>query len=106
MYNNYTCLFYIKAIDSEDNLYVTNARKSNVLKITPVGGMSVFASGSPQQALDDPRGIAIDHRQDTIYVTLPGDGMVVKITQEGLLSEFATLPSPGVPEGPPYKKTI
>jgi len=80
------------AFDAEGNLYVANSESGSVLKITPQGAASVFASGF---GLGSISALAVDS-QGNIYVSTgnlddSAGNMVYKLTPKGQISVFASL---------------
>ena len=55
--------------DSAGNLYVANTDDNNIVRISPAGASTVFATGG----LDDPRGVAVGPKY-TAPVATAGDG--------------------------------
>jgi trimeric autotransporter adhesin len=72
------------AFDSAGDLFMADSYYSTIVKFTPGGGSSVFASG-----LDEPRGLAID-KQGNVYVANYGGSTINKFTPSGAGSVFAT----------------
>ena len=93
------------AVDSSDNIYLTDPSNHVVLKLTPQGNLSVFAGetgitarlyhyadGPGDQArFDSPFGLAID-RADNLYVADQGNHIIRKITPAAIVSTFAGMP--------------
>jgi DNA-binding beta-propeller fold protein YncE len=86
------------AADAAGNLFVANNGNNCILKLTPEGGLSVFA-GKPGAAgtadgagsaarFSTPRGIAID-RAGNLYVADEGNSNIRKITPAGVVSTLA-----------------
>lgn len=75
--------------DNNGNLYVATNANHRIIKITPEGQQSIFASGDP---LFWPTGITIDP-EGTLYVANMFNGKIIKITQEQEVSVLATLPA-------------
>ncbi len=74
------------AIDSADNVFITNAQPANkVLKYTPGGVSSVFAT----TGLSNPSGIAVDSA-DNIYVANYNVNSIRMFTPGGVGSVFAS----------------
>ncbi|WP_422354159.1 Ig-like domain-containing protein [Roseivirga pacifica] len=71
------------AVDSHNNLYVTELAGKKVRKITPEGGVSTVAVF--QNALND---IAINSR-DEVFVVSSDEGIIYKIDDEGAITHFA-----------------
>ena len=101
------------AVDSIDNIYVTDPANHVVLKLTPQGSLSVFAGetgltarlyhfadGPGDQArFYSPFGLAID-RADNLYVADQDNNIIRKITPAGMVSTLAGMPPEfGHPEG-------
>jgi DNA-binding beta-propeller fold protein YncE len=84
------------AIDSADNLYVTDYWNDSIRKITPEGEVSTFAGGKGGLAdgvgsaaqFDEPHGIAID-RAGNLYVADSRNHRVRKVTPKGEVSTLA-----------------
>lgn len=73
--------------DSQGNLFVStsgNAPNDTILKFTPAGSESIFASG-----LNNPRGLTFD-KQGNLLVTEINAGDVLKFTPSGSASVFAS----------------
>jgi sugar lactone lactonase YvrE len=71
--------------DSQGNLFVSragNAPNDTILKFTPAGSESIFASG-----LNNPRGLTFDS-QGNLFVTEINGGDVLKFTPSGSASVF------------------
>lgn len=89
--------------DREGTIYVTDATASTVRKITAAGEVTTFAGKTGVTGRTDgfrsdarfgqPMGIALDGA-GTLYLTDPVDGVIRKLTADGLVSTFAG--SPGV----------
>lgn len=101
------------AVDSVDNVYVTDPGNHVVLKLTPQGNLSVFAGetglvarlyhfadGPGDQAkFYSPFGLAID-RADNLYVADQDNHIIRKITPGGMVSTLAGMPPEfGHPDG-------
>ena len=71
-----------------EDLMVANCGGHNVLRVTPDGDVSVFASGSVFRC---PNGIVLDDAGN-LYTSNFGNGDVVRITPSGEASVFATVP--------------
>lgn len=71
------------ASDSQDNLYISHfgaaGEGDTIIKVTPNGESSVFASGG---FLQGPVGIAVDE-YDNVYVANLGNGVITKIDKYG-----------------------
>lgn len=77
------------AFDSAGNLFVANLNDGQptggtVVKITPGGVQSIFATG-----FFDPSGLAIDAMDNVYVANSAGSSMITKITPEGVSSSFA-----------------
>lgn len=87
------------AIDSQGNLFVTEANDHTIRKITPGGVVSTFAgtagvSGSNDAtgalaSFNQPAGIAVDS-SDNLYVVDANNGIIRMITPGRVVSTFAT----------------
>ncbi|MBV8469315.1 MAG: hypothetical protein JOY60_05570 [Burkholderiaceae bacterium] len=97
------------AVDSGDNLYVTDAGNNTIRKITPAGVTSTLAGtadtiGSSDgtggaASFDYPYGIAIDG-SNNLYVTDYSNSTVRKVTPAGVVTTLAGSPgSPGSVDG-------
>lgn len=84
------------AIDSQDNIFVTDTYNHKIRKITPSGVVTTIA-GSTQGFADGittsakfnyPYGIAIDS-DDNLYITDSGNSNIRKITSTGIVSTIA-----------------
>jgi sugar lactone lactonase YvrE len=84
--------------DAAGNAYVTNNGNNVILKLTPQGGMSVFAGKAGVDGSEDgtgaaarlasPRGIAIDPAGN-LYVADEGNSNIRKITPAGAVTTLA-----------------
>lgn len=72
------------AAHAQSDLYVTDYQHGSVLKITPSGVVSTFASG-----IDDAIGLAFSAQGD-LYVGSLLTGQIKKITPAGVVTTFAT----------------
>ncbi|MGI8957287.1 MAG: hypothetical protein ACR2II_10295 [Chthoniobacterales bacterium] len=72
------------AFDTAGNLYVADGTALAIIKITPGGVQSTFASG-----LNDPRGIAFD-TAGNLFVCNAGNNEILKFTPAGVQSTFAS----------------
>jgi len=79
-----SCVVPYGARAATGDLYVTDSTDGLVLKFTPEGNKSVFATG-----LDAPRGLAFDRSGD-LFVADSRSGLVVRITPAGIKSTFAS----------------
>ena len=78
------------AFDAGGNLYAANFNTNSVLRITPAGAVSTFATG-----LNGPAGLAFD-AAGNLYAANLSLGTVHKITPAGAVTPFATgLGQPG-----------
>lgn len=77
------------AFDSAGNLFVANYGSDNIVKITPGGVTSVFASYSTDHNLAAPQGLAFD-KSGNLYVANWGGGTIERFTPQGVASTFAT----------------
>lgn len=73
------------AFDSAGNLFVSNQGDNTILKFSPDGTRSVFAS----TVLNIPTGLAFDS-VGNLYAANYGDNTIAKFTPEGLGSIFAS----------------
>jgi sugar lactone lactonase YvrE len=80
-----------------DNFYVSTEAR-DVDKITSAGAVSVFASELPFPAGAYPDGLAFDS-SGNLYATDPNKKQINKITPDGTLSLFKTLPTNSFPGG-------
>ncbi len=85
------------AIDSSDNLFVTDTTNNKIRKITPAGVVSTIAGGDSNGSTDAvgtdasfnfPSGIAIDSNNN-LFVTDAGNNKIRKITPSGVVSTIA-----------------
>jgi hypothetical protein len=74
------------AFDANGNLYVANGTGNNIVKITPSGMATIFASGS---SLNFPWGLAFD-QDGNLFVANYNGNTVSKVTPDGAVSLFAT----------------
>ena len=72
------------AFDASGNLYVSDGTAQAVIKISPGGGQTNFASG-----LNDPRGIVFD-AAGNLLVCNAGNNEILKFTPAGAQSTFAS----------------
>lgn len=75
------------AVDTAGNLYVSNwggGSGNNVLKITPSGAVTIFATG-----FSAPDGLAFDI-YGNLYVSNYGSGIINKVSHSGVSAVFAT----------------
>ncbi|NML20942.1 hypothetical protein HHL16_08655 [Pseudoflavitalea sp. G-6-1-2] len=70
------------ALDSHDNIYVTDPNNNRVVKITPQGVMSVLQANGADIYFQGPSGITID-KNDNIYVSDSRTNEIRKITPSG-----------------------
>ncbi len=81
------------AVDSKNNIYVTDTFNSKIRKITPLGMVSTLAVNKkggvePFVQFSRPRGIAIDSKNN-IYVSEIDTHRILKITPFGMVSTLA-----------------
>ena len=86
--------------DAAGNAYAANGPRSNILKISPTGAVSVLAGmsdnpgykdGSAQTAqFNDPQGIAVIGSD--VYVADTGNNLIRKISQDGTVTTVAGTP--------------
>lgn len=84
------------AIDSQNNLYVTDRGDNKIRKITPDGVVSTFAGSTFGDADGTgtsakfffPTGITLD-KQNNIYITDQGNAKIKKITSSGVVTTIA-----------------
>lgn len=78
------------AVDRSGNIYTTEASLALILKITPMGEITVLAENvaglSP--SFSGPTGITIDS-SNQVYVADPGNNTIEKINSDGSVSTFA-----------------
>jgi sugar lactone lactonase YvrE len=89
------------AVDSEDNIYVTDNTKHTIRKITPAGVVTTLAGSPGLSGTTDglgsdarfkyPTGIAV-HGDGTLYVADSNNFTIRTITPEGLVSTLAGVP--------------
>ncbi len=72
------------AFDTSGNLYVADGVAFAIIKITPAGAQSTFAS-----RLNDPRGIAFD-AAGNLFVCNSGNNEILKFTPDGVQSTFVS----------------
>ena len=96
------------ALDSEDNLYVTDYVNRRIRKITPdgtvltVAGTGDFGSAdgpADQATFINPTDIAID-AAGNLYVADSGNNLIRKITPDGMVSTVAGTGEAGFADGP------
>jgi sugar lactone lactonase YvrE len=88
------------AVDSADNIYVSDSANDTIRKITPSGAVSTLAglpgyAGSTDGNGNDarfwnPQGLVIDNKEN-IYVADTGNNTVRKITPMGVVTTLAGL---------------
>ncbi len=85
------------AIDSQDNIYLSEYYSNKIKKITPSGNVSIFvgsdvagdADGTGSAALfRTPRGLVVDSN-DNLYVVDTGNNKIKKVTPAGVVTTFA-----------------
>jgi len=84
------------AIDSSDNLYITENFGSRVVKISAEGVQSNFATGLG--GIGSATGIAVDI-DDNIYISGRTDNLIRKITPEGVVTTIAGSGATGTDDG-------
>ena len=93
------------AIDSSDNVYISDRFSMRVVKVTPGGTLSFFAgsgaSGAPTPGPAtssnlNPRGLAVDSNGN-VFISVDDVYRVVKVTPGGTLSFFAGNGTSGAP---------
>ena len=72
------------AFDGAGNLFVSQSYGGNIIKITPSGTQSTFASG-----LNYPEGLTFDN-SGNLYVSVSYSGAILKIAPNGTQTTFAT----------------
>jgi len=99
---------YDICIDSDGNLYVTDATNHSIRKITQAGDVTTFAGlGTPgsqdgttsNATFSNPLGIAIDGANN-IYICDVGNSKIRKITAAGVVSTLAGTGTGGSADGP------
>ena len=73
------------ALDAANNLYASNVNNSSILKITPDGTVTTFASGS---GLDGPQGLVFDPAGN-LYAANSNTSTISRISPLGIVSTFA-----------------
>ena len=87
------------AVDPQDNLYITEIEKHQILKITPDGIVSVFAGSTTGAAgnadghgsearfsLSENAGLAMDAERQCLYLSDPGNQSLRRISFDGEVS--------------------
>ncbi|RYF55257.1 MAG: hypothetical protein EOO39_38250, partial [Cytophagaceae bacterium] len=96
------------AFDSKGNLFLADASNAMIRKMLPDGTVSTFAgtgysgriNGPAQTAtFSGPENVMID-ANDNIYVADPANGMIRKITPDGMVSDLAGLGFHAYHDGP------
>jgi DNA-binding beta-propeller fold protein YncE len=78
------CFIPVDGRAAAGDLYVTDTAGGEILKFTPTGSKSTFASG-----LAGPKGLAFD-RGGNLFVVESGPGNILKFTPDGTKSTFAS----------------
>jgi DNA-binding beta-propeller fold protein YncE len=78
------------AVDSAGNVFLSNVLQNDIIKITPDGVKSTFASG-----LNSPWGLAFNS-SGNLFVADYGSGNIFEFTPDGVRSTFASV-LPGDP---------
>ena len=94
------------AVDSSDNIYVSDSANDTIRKITPAGAVVTLAGlpgyagnvdGSASNArFWNPQGLAVDDNGD-IYVADTGNNAIREITPEGMVSHLTDLADTNAP---------
>jgi uncharacterized protein (TIGR03437 family) len=104
------------AIGSDGRVYIADAFNNRIRVIDRNGVITTFAgdgeaayrgdNGPANQAsLADPEGVAVD-RNNNVYIADSGNGVVRRVTPEGIITTFAgsANPGPGTGDGGPATK--
>jgi sugar lactone lactonase YvrE len=76
------------ALDASDNLFVASCNTNSIVRITPQGQTSTFATGN---LFNCANGLTIDDA-GTLYVSNFNNGLVTQVSTTGQVSSFATVP--------------
>jgi hypothetical protein len=89
----------VVAVDKNENLYVVDAKTSNIWKITAQGSVSALKdnTGAPVDVFN-PQGLTIDNAGN-IYVADTFDNQIKKITPQGVVTILAGNGQPGYENG-------
>lgn len=96
------------AMDSTDNLYVSDWTKNRVQKVTPAGVLSVVAESGPagDDPLSSPASITVD-ASDNLYISDTGNDRIVKVAGDGSFVTVADLTTiPDDPVSGAYARTL
>ena len=103
------------AVDSKDNLYVSESGNHMIRKITPAGAVSTFAGsgfagfqeGAANMArFNSPVGVVVDSK-DNVYVADQNNRVIRRITQDGVVSTAVGRPNyKGNQDGPGSQATF
>src|SRR5208282_1146079 len=80
----FNALYANLVFDSNGNLYVANYSIGTILKVSPGGSVSTFATG-----FNEPNGLAFDGNGN-LYVANWGSGTISEVTPSGNVSTFAS----------------
>ena len=76
------------AIDSNDNLFITDLINNKIKKITPGGVVTTFAGDGTAAQFNSPHGIDIDSN-DNLFIADAYNDRIIKITPAGVKTTFA-----------------
>jgi sugar lactone lactonase YvrE len=79
--------------DDSDNILVADTHQGNVLKVTPSGAVSVFATG-----LGLPVGLVRSNDGSFYYASNAGGNSIEKISLTGVVTPFVSLPTGSFPQ--------
>ncbi len=81
------------AFDRSGNILVANTHQGNILKVTPSGAVSVFATGA-----GEPDGLVRANDGSFYYTSNAGGNSIEKISLTGVVTPFVSLPAGSFPQ--------